>query len=302
MTITGRDAVTADEAAARVAGLPCWRGPVAPQPVTGGITNRNFRVDDGGSSFLVRIGGNIPVHGIRRTYETACSRAAHAAGVAPEVFFAARGALVVRWIEGVTFDAAMVSRPDNARRIALLLRRLHLEGARHLRGRAPFFWVFHVIRDYGHRLVDDGHRLAGHVRALVAAAGDLESAVGAIEPVLCHNDLLAANFIDDGARLWLVDWEYAGYNTALFDVANLASNSLLDAATREAVTELVLERRVTDDDRRRLGALMCASLLREAMWSMVQETHSTLDVDYIAYTADYLGRFESAVDAWRAAG
>ena len=294
--------MTPEEAAARAAGLPCWTGPVTPHPVDGGITNLNFRVDDGSGSFLVRVGGNIPVHGIRRTYETACSRAAHAAGIAPEVHFAAKGVLVVRWIDGHTFDDADVRDSRNLERIALLLARLHHEGARHLRGRAPFFWVFHVIRDYGHRLHDDCHRLLSQAPALLTAAEELEAAVGPISPVLCHNDLLAANILDDGKELWLVDWEYAGYNTALFDIANLSSNSSLDADAREKVAALVLDQAITDEMRRRLGALACASLLREAMWSMVQETHSPLDVDYIAYTADYLDRFNSALAAWRRDG
>ena len=294
--------MTPDEAIARAAGLPCWNGSVTPRPIEGGITNLNFRVDDGRDSFLVRVGGNIPVHGIRRTYETACSRAAHAAGIAPEVHFTAKGVLVVRWIDGHTFGDADVRDPRNLERVADLLARLHRDGARHLRGRAPFFWVFHVIRDYGHRLHDDCHRLLAEVPQLLGAAQDLEAAVGPISPVLCHNDLLAANFLDDGERLWLVDWEYAGYNTALFDIANLASNSHLDAGGREKVAELVLGQPVSDEARRRLGALACASLLREAMWSMVQETHSSLDVDYVAYTADYLDRFNGALAAWRRNG
>ncbi len=294
--------MTPDEAVVRAAGLPCWHGPVTPRPIEGGITNLNFRVDDGAGSFLVRMGSNIPVHGIRRTHEAACSRAAHAAGLAPEVHYSAKGVLVVRWIDGHTFNDADVRDPGNLERMADLLARLHRDGARHLRGRAPFFWVFHVIRDYGHRLHDDHHRLLAQVPRFLGAAQDLEAAVGPINPVLCHNDLLAANVLDDGERLWLVDWEYAGYNTALFDIANLASNSHLDAGARDNVAELVLGRPVTDEVRRSLGALVCASLLREAMWSMVQETHSSLDVDYVAYTEDYLKRFNDALAAWRRNG
>ncbi len=294
--------MTPDEAVARAAGLPCWSGPVTPCPIDGGITNLNFRVDDGGESFLVRVGGNIPVHGIRRTYETACSRAAHASGIAPQVHYTARGVLVVRWIDSHTFSDADVRDPRNLERIADLLARLHRDGAHHLRGRAPFFWVFHVIRDYAHRLHDDRHRLIAEAPQLLRAAQDLETAVGPISPVLCHNDLLAANFLDDGERLWLVDWEYAGYNTALFDIANLASNNHLDAESGTTFAERVLDQAISDDLKRRLGALACASLLREAMWSMVQETHSSLDVDYVAYTADYLDRFNRALATWRANG
>ncbi len=293
--------MTLDDAAGKAAALPCWSGPVDPRPVPGGITNTNFRVDDGGASYMVRIGGNIPVHGIRRTYETACSRAAHAVGVAPEVVFAAKGALVLAWIDGRTYGEADVGEPANLDRVAALLRTLHRDGARHLRGRAPLFWVFHVARDYGRRMVDDGHRLKDRVPELMAVADELEAAVGPIELALCHNDLLPANLIDDGSRLWLVDWEYAGYDTPLFDFANLASNNRLDGARRDGLMERHLGRAVSDGDRRRLGAMMCASLLREAMWSMVQEVHSDLDVDYVAYTAENMARFENALADWRAA-
>ena len=293
--------MTLDDAAAKVAALPCWSGPVDPRPLAGGIPNVNFRVDDGGRSYLARIGGNIPVHGVRRTYETACSRAAHAVGVAPEVAFAARGALVLAWIDGRTWGEADVREPANLERVAALLETLHREGARRLRGRAPLFWVFHVLREYGRRAVDDGHRLKRRVPALMAIADDLEAAVGPVRLALCHNDLLAANLIDDGSRLWLVDWEYAGYDTPLFDLANLASNNRLDGASRDLLLERRLGRAPDAAARRRLGAMMCASLLREAMWSMTQEIHSALDVDYVAYTAANMARFETALADWRAA-
>lgn len=289
-----------EEAAAKAAGLACWKGPVDPQPVSGGNTNTNFRISDGGERFMVRIGGNIPVHGIRRTYETACSHAAHAAGIAPEVVFAAKGALVIRWIDGTTFDKAAVRDPANRDRIVALLQRLHAEGARHLRGRAPLFWVFHVNRDYGHRMNDDDHRLKDMVPRLMEINETLERAVGPVELALCHNDLLAANFIDDGDRLWLLDWEYAGYDSTLFDLANLASNSLFDTAAQADLLTSYFGAPPAADFLHRLGAMMCASLLREAMWSMVQEVHSSLDFDFLAYTAENLERFENALIAWRA--
>jgi thiamine kinase-like enzyme len=118
--------------------------------------------------------------------------------------------------------------------------------------------------------------------------------VGPVEIVFGHNDLLAANLIDDGSRLWLVDWEYGGFNSPLFDLGGLASNNELSPALEERLLELYFQAPVTDDLRRRYQAMKCASLLREAMWSMVSEIHLSIDFDYEAYTAENLDRFERA--------
>ena len=114
-----------------------------------------------------------------------------------------------------------------------------------------------------------------------------------------HNDLLAANFIDDGKRLWLIDWDYAGYNTALFDLANLSSNNELSSEQEDWTLETYYQQPVTDRLRRRLAAMKCVSLLRETLWSIVSEIHSTLDFDYVNYTRKNLSRFENAYEAFR---
>ena len=135
---------------------------------------------------------------------------------------------------------------------------------------------------------------------LLARAGRLEAAVGPIEVVFGHNDLLAANFIDDGKRLWLVDWEYAGFNSPLFDLGGLASNSELSPEQAEQALGLYFGKPVDDQLRRRAAAMTAASLLRETMWSMVSEIHSTVDFDYAAYTAENLRRFEAAYATYQA--
>jgi thiamine kinase-like enzyme len=122
----------------------------------------------------------------------------------------------------------------------------------------------------------------------------LERAVGPIELKFGHNDLLAANLIDDGSRLWLIDWEYGGFNSPLFDLGNLASNNGLQPAQVEWLLAAYDGQAPAPARRRALAAMTCASLLREAMWSMVQEMHSALPIDYVAYTAENLGRFEAA--------
>ena len=128
---------------------------------------------------------------------------------------------------------------------------------------------------------------------------ELEEAVGEVKIVFGHNDLLAANFIHDGERLWLLDWDYAGYNTALFDLANLSSNNELTPDQEDWILETYYQKPATDLLRRRLAAMKCVSLLRETLWSIVSEIHSTLDFDYVSYTGKNLSRLENAYEAFR---
>lgn len=283
-----------DDALRRTAALACWRGRADPQPLAGGISNHNFLVEDGGQRFVVRIGEDFEVHNVLRRFELAAARAAHAAGISPEVVHAEPGAMVFRHIEGRTLQPADVRDPAMLARIVPLLRACHREVPKHFRGPAPIFWVFQVVRDYAARLAEEGHRLAPELPRWLGAAERLEAAVGPVELAFGHNDLLAANLIDDGARLWLVDWEYAGFNSPLFDLGGIASNNEFSPELEERLLELYFEAPASAELRRCYAAMKCASLLREAMWSMVSELHLTVDFDYEAYTAENLARFERA--------
>lgn len=278
----------------RAASLRCWSGPVDPVPVSGGITNANFVVEDRGRRLFVRVGDDIPVHGILRFHELAASRAAAAAGLSPAVVHHEPGAIVFDYVDGRTYGAEDVRRPDSLRRILPLLKLCHRELPKHLRGAALIFWVFQIYRDYAQTLTECGSRMGQELPRLMEIGDELERSVGPVEIVFGHNDLLPGNFIDDGARLWLIDWDYAGFNSPLFDLGNLCSNNDVAELDERWLLEAYFERPLTDELWRRYNAMKCASLLREAMWSMVSEHYSTLDFDYVAYTDDYLVRFEKA--------
>jgi thiamine kinase-like enzyme len=279
----------------RAASLKLWQGAVDPQPLSGGITNVNFLVEDAGRRYVVRVGDDIPIHQVKRFNELTASRAAAAAGISPAVVHSEPGVLVLDYIEGKTLAAADIRRPEILEQALPLVARCHRELPKHLRGAVLAFWVFHVIRDYGWTLKEGNSPHASLLPALSELAGKLEQAVGPVEIVFGHNDLLPANFIDDGSRLWLIDWDYAGFNSPLFDLGGLASNSELTAGQEDWMLETYFERPVDDALRRRYQAMKCASLLRETLWSMVSEIHSDIDFDYAAYTADNLARFQAAV-------
>ena len=224
-------------AAERAAGLSIWQGPVRPTPISGGTTNVNLKVEDAGSRYVVRVGEDLPVHQIMRFSERAAAKAAHAAGISPEVVHAEPGAMVFRYVEGRTLAPADLQSEAMLARVVPLVRAAHEAIPKHFRGPAPIFWVFQVLRDYAARLTDDGHRLAAELPRYMALAERLERIVGPIEIVFGHNDLLAANLIDDGSRLWLVDWEYAQWADPTWDVACLLDYYPELQPRRDAVLE-----------------------------------------------------------------
>ena len=283
----------------RVKGLPFWQEPVSPEPLDGGITNLNYLVAHRGEKFVVRLGDDIPVHHVTRSNERAASEAAFRAGVSPEVVHAEQGILIIRFIEGKTFSPEDVREPHNLQRIVPLVRTVHEQIPKHLRGPAQVFWVFHVVRDYAHTLREDGSPHAPQLNQLMDIADELERDVGSITLAYGHNDLLAANIIGQDQRIWLIDWDYAGFNSPLFDLANLVSNNELDPEQEHFVLETYFSAPPSRALRHRYSAMKCASLLRESMWSMVSEIHSPLDFDYASYTADYVARFRQALERHR---
>ncbi|GAB4227395.1 MAG: phosphotransferase family protein [Kiloniellaceae bacterium] len=278
-----------------VTGLELWQGKVDPQPLSGGITNVNFVVEDAGRKYVVRVGDDIPIHQVMRFNELAASRAAAEAGISPAVVHHQPGVLVIDYIGGKTLAEEDLRRPETLARALPLVVRCHRELPQFLRGPVLAFWVFHVIRDYGWTLKEGNSAHASLLPALLTLARKLEEAVGEVSMVFGHNDLLPANFLDDGERLWLIDWDYAGFNSPLFDLGGLASNNGLSPEQEDWMLETYFERPLDDGLRRRYQAMKCASLLRETMWSMVSEIHSDIDFDYAAYTAENLARFQAAV-------
>jgi thiamine kinase-like enzyme len=283
----------------KAANLEFWSSPVEPEPLGGGITNTNFIVSDRGERFVVRIGDDIPIHGVMRFNEIAAARAAHAAGISPEVVYQGDGVFVMRFIKGTTFTEPDVREQQNLERIIQLIQTCHEEIPKHFQGPALVFWPFHVCRNYILTAREGNSRMMDALPRFLDINTELEKTVGEIKLVFGHNDLLAANFIDDGKRLWLLDWDYAGYNSALFDLANLSSNSELSAEQEDWILETYFQQPVTDELRRRLAAMKCASLLRETLWSIVSEIHSTLDFDYVDYTKKNLTRFDNAYEAFQ---
>lgn len=285
----------------RIRALPIWQGDVTLSRLGGGITNVNYMAQDAARRAVVRIGDDIPVHQVMRFNELAASRAAHAAGISPAVLHHEPGLLVIDFVEGRTLSAADFQDETLLDQALDLVKRCHRDIPRHLRGPALTFWVFHVIRDYAGTLREAGSRHLPLLPALLVEAAALEAAIGPIDMVFGHNDLLPANFLHDGQRMWLIDWDYAGFNSPLFDLGGLAANNALTEAQERRMLARY-DGAAPDAARwRSYLAMKAAAALRETLWSMVSEIHSELDFDFARYTADNLAIYRRAAEVARAA-
>jgi len=281
----------------RIAALPCWRGTPTGAPLPGGLSNEIWKVTDAAGPHVTRFGTDYPFHHVDRARELMTTRAAHTAGFGPAVEYAGPGVMVTQYLNARTWTKADLC--TDPARVAHLLRDFHTRMPAHLSGTAHLFWVFHVIRDYARNLKSGNSAFTPNLPEYLSLAEGYESVQIPLPIIFGHNDLLPANILDDGQRLWLIDYEYAGFSTALFDLAGAASNAGMSADQSTALLTAYFGEPPDKPLQCAFDAMQCASLLREAMWAMISALHlSAPGVDYTAYAQDNLTRLHAAHDAF----
>jgi thiamine kinase-like enzyme len=261
--------------------------------LSGGITNRNYRVDVAGEAnrYVIRLGGNdTHLLGISREVEHAATVAAAGVGVGAEVvaFLRPDGYLVTRFIEGTPMAELNVHAPHVIERVADSVRRFH-EGP----AIPGLFVPLRIVEAYRALARDNGVRIPREFDLSQAIGRRVELALltNPLEMRPCHNDFLPGNLIDDGARMRIVDWEYAGMGDPFFDLGNFSVNNELTADEDAALLAFYdAEPSPRPDRLARMVLFRVISDFREAMWGVLQEGISTLDVDFRAYAAEHFDR------------
>ncbi|SHH16563.1 phosphotransferase [Cognatishimia maritima] len=288
-----------EHAFATARALPCWQGTPEIEQLGGGITNVNLLVTDNTGKYVVRFGEDIPEHGVMRFNEQAISYAAQEAGISPAINHTEPGVLVLDFVESTPLKAADLHDAETLVNTVHLIRSVHETVTSKVRGPILTFWVFHVLRNYAAFLSRNASTQMDRLPELMQEAAALEQAVGKVDLVLSHNDLLPANILRGPDRLWLIDWEYGGFNSPLFDLGGLATNCDLPPEAEMVILETYFGTPPDETLMNSYGAMKCASLLRETMWSMVSEITSEIDFDYAAYTADNLARYRLALSEYQ---
>ena len=276
----------------RVRGLTIWKGDIDLHPLKGGVSNASFTVQDQTGKYVARVGEDYPFHQVSRAREAAASRAAYDAGLSPEVIHIEHGLMVVRYINARTYSEKDVR--QNFEACVELIKRCHRDMGHRVGGQGAIFWVFQILRDYAETLAKAGHSRATEIPRWMKIVGALEAAQVPLPIIFGHHDLLPTNFMDDGTRLWLIDWEYGSFGTAMFDLANIAAANSFDDVLENKMLRQYFGHAPDLAVTRAYFAMKVAAALREAMWGMISELYlNAPGVDYVAYATEYLGRFET---------
>jgi thiamine kinase-like enzyme len=274
-----------------------------PTVLGGGITNHNFRARFGGREVVVRLPGNdTELLGSDRSGEREANTLAAAAGVAPAVVAALDDpvVLVTAFIEGPTMESAGLREPGALAEVGAALRTIHGCAAR-LSAR---FDAFRLVEDYAVATRSRGGEVPDAYERARAVAARIETAPALADgaPVLCHDDLLPANFIASPEGIRIVDWEYAGMGCRWFDLGNFAVNNELGPAEEETLLNAYLGTAYlgappAPADLAALRLMRLMSDFREAMWGVVQTAVSDLDFDFAGYASKHFDRLLAAAEA-----
>jgi thiamine kinase-like enzyme len=268
--------------------------------IAAGLTNQNFRVEIDGRPFFVRLpGASTDLLAVDRANELHNTRAAAEAGVGPRVVAPdpESGAFALEWIEGRTMSNSAFAEPGTPARIAEALRRLHA-GPR-------FRDDFDMVRLSAYYLgvVDErGIRIPDGYRAHMAAIPRIEAALAAhpLPTVPCHNDLLAENYLDDGDRLWIVDYEYSGNNDPTFELGNTAQELHFEAARQEELCAAYFgPERFAREGRSLLARMRLQMIMSDVgwtLWAAIQAAISTIEYDFWGWAEERWARASAAID------
>jgi thiamine kinase-like enzyme len=264
-------------------------------PIAAGLTNQNFRVEVDGAPYFVRLPGqSTDLLAVDRVNELHNTRAAAEAGAGPRVVATdgSTGAFALEWIEGQTMSNASFAVPGTPARIAAALRQLHA-GPRF----RDDFNMFRLTEYYLSVVDERSTRIPDGYRDALPKVSLIEAALAAnpLPTVPCHNDLLAENYLDDGRKLWIVDYEYSGNNDPTFELGNTAQELGFDAGRQEELCAAYFGE-ATPALLARMRLQMIMSDIGWTLWAAIQAAISSIDYDFWGWAEERWARASSAFD------
>jgi thiamine kinase-like enzyme len=263
--------------------------------LSGGLTNTNYLVTAEGTSYVVRIpGASTELLAVDRANERHNAEAASTTGISPAIveYLARWSVMILAFVEGTTMSAETLRTPGQARRVAESIRMLHTAPRF-----AKDFDMFRLTEFYLGVCEERAIRIPAGFRERMSTIAEIERAFAAnpVPTVPCHNDLLAENYIDDGTKLWIVDFEYSGNNDPCFELGDTAQECGYDDEHRAILCEAYFGELRED----RLARMELQALMADVgwtLWAAIQTDISDIEFDFWGWAAERWGRATSMMD------
>ena len=268
--------------------LPVFKEEIIIERFGGGLSNYSFLVTCNNKKFVAKFLNDLKIFHTTHIQEAAACKAAHKLGISPKIIHYDSKVIIFEHIQSKILTTEGIKEEERLKELISLLKVVHNKVAHYFRGPAMLSWNFYSARDYIRTLNNLNSPYIEKLNKFLKDILIFEDISSPFEIVFTHGDFFLSNILDDGKKLWLVDWEYAGFNSPLVDIASLSKHGQLNSEEENFILKQYYEIPITSQLKHQFQAMKCASLLKECLWSMIAEIKPPIDYDFIQYTKEKL--------------
>ena len=285
-----------DQIKIKLQALPFFKGSIDLKFIEGFMANDNYIVSDDSNKYVVKIGGDKQDYGIVRSHEIEASKAGYKAGISPKVLYFDDSILVTQYIQSNHLTPEKVKAKETLKKIIHLIKIVHKEVVNFLEGPNLSNGIFQMINKQILYLKEKNSPYTDILNNFIKDCEIFRRESKSHKTVFTHNDFYYKNILYDDKKLWLIDWEFSGFNSPFLDLANVSKNNELSEDDDNFILEEYYGDSFDSNFKYKFHMQKCVSLLNGALWSMIAEIFSKKVFDYVSYTDKMLKRYEKQFD------
>ena len=285
-----------DQLEKKLQDLPFFKGNIDLKFFDGLMTNDSYLAYNDNNKYVVKVGGDKKHFGVIRSNEIEASKAGYKAGISPEIIYYDERILIFQYIHSHTLTPAEMREKKVLKKIISLIKFVQNKVKNYLKLPHTSNDIFQLLNNQVFHLKEKNSPYMDKINKFIKHIAIFEKKTQSFELVFAHNDYYHKNILDDGKKLWLVDWEFSGFNSPLLDLANVSKNSELSEDEDHYILEEFYGNLLTSSLKYNFQVMKCSTRLNSALWSMVAEIFAEKVFDYVSYTDTMLEKYEKQFD------
>ena len=284
-----------DQLKTRLQTLPFFKGGIDLKFIEGFMTNDSYIATDDNNRYIVKIEGN-KYYGVTRSHKIKASQAGYRAGVSPKVIYYDDRILIFEYIHSNHLTPEKIREKETLKSLISLIKIVHKEVVNFLEGPNLSNGIFQMINKQIFYLKEKNSPYTDKLNNFIKDCEIFRRESKSHKTVFTHNDFYYKNILYDDKKLWLIDWEFSGFNSPFLDLANVSKNNELSEDDDNFILEEYYGDSFDSNFKYKFHMLKCVSLLNGVLWSMISEIFSEKVFDYVSYTNKMLKRYEKQFD------